>query len=138
MTGKNRRRGDNFEYRCINDYYDWGAGYVYKAWGSKGLQDIISFKPVYTQEYGILSLVHMVQAKTNKYGFTKDADQKEKALRLAEVATAGGCYSVHMYMDTKLPRHPLIRKYTNLEWLKGLKKSLQSVPIPRQTKETLH
>jgi hypothetical protein len=114
VVGKNRRRGDNFEYRCIDDYYNnEDFGYVYKAWGSKGLQDIIAFKPMITKEYGTLSLVHMVQCKTNKYGFTKTQAEKDKAIKLAEAATSGGCRSIHMFMNTKLPKHPLIRVYTN-------------------------
>jgi hypothetical protein len=119
LTGKNRAKGDRFEYRCIDDYYeDLGFGYVYKSWGSHGLQDIIAFMPVVTKEYGLLSYVDMVQCKTNKYGFTKTQDDKEDALKLACAATRGGCYSVHMYKNDKLPKHPLVRQYTNLDLIK--------------------
>lgn len=68
----------------------------------------------------MLSYVEMTQCKTNKYGFTKDQDEKDKAVRLADVSTAGGCRSVHMYMNTKLPRHPLIKDYTNLNQINEL------------------
>lgn len=112
MVARSKAIGNAFEYRCIDDYYNDGFGYVYKSWGSHGLQDIMAFKPVYTgKKYGTLSLVHMVQCKTNKYGFTKTPKDREDAIQLAQAATDGGCRSVHMYREKKYG--PLVRLFTN-------------------------
>ena len=112
----NYKIGRNFEYR-VKRYYEKLGYYVIRSYASKGAADLYCMKPTLIKysntQNPIGTELLLVQCKNYK---GKLKEYEYEALRAMSQMTGGT--PIHVYKDKE--------------------RKLRFVPIPRQTKETLH